>query len=285
VAKHSNFTLESDGDSFERQWCTLVLDQFLSYERFWHDHVVPLSFRPRQPDNQFIRPSAPSHLVALADASYAVFYHLAHCHAYEQRLLFRKDPLDFPRPTECLYCFFAHAHSAHEALLHFCEAVNRALAHYDHVEVFRIARDPGQGRHPHRLSGSTPPDEECAPVAIDTYQRLQSMLASYRNLLIHEKPIFMQNLWLPKAAKLDRYSGLAAIGLMVKDPDCLRRDYRPVGDAMQELISLVKSVAEMVFALGTCALAKLGEDYVRDQDHWGDDHRLDRSKFERVRER
>jgi hypothetical protein len=279
------WTLPTHGDSFEREWAALVLDRFPAYEQFWRGHVVPLSFRPRQPDNQFIRPSLAPHLVALADASYAVFYHVAHVHAYEQRMLFRKDPHDFPRPTECLYCFFAHAHSAHEALLHFGQAVNRALGQYGHEEVFDIERDAQLGRHPHRLRGSTSPDGNCPPLDVAAYQRLQTTLSAYRNLLIHEKPIFMQNLWLPQKAKLDEYAGLGAIGKLVKDPDALRRDYREVGEAMQEVIALVKEVADMVFALATCALDGLGDDYGKDQGYWGDDRKLDRGRFERVRER
>lgn len=278
------FTLPTHGDSFEREWSDHVLHEFPAYQTFWQHHVVPLSFRPRQPDNQFIRPSLAPHLVALADTSYAVFYHLAHAHAYEQRMLFRKDPLDFPRPTECLYCFFAHAHSGHEALLHFAEAVNRALAHYEAGAVFEVARDHQHGRHPHRLIGSSTV-AGCEPVDLDTYNRLQTTLSAYRNLLIHEKPIFMQNQWLPTTAKLDEYSGLTAIGKVVRDPDCLRRDYREVGDALQEIIGLVKQVAEMVFTVGACALGELGEAYAKDQAHWADDHKLDRAKFEKVRER
>lgn len=283
--RDDTWSLLTQGDSFEREWSAFVMDQFPAYEQFWRRHVVPLSFRPRQPDNQFIRPSLAPHLVGLADASYAVFYHVAHVHAYEQRMLFRKHPQDFPRPTECLYCFFTHAHSAHEALLHFGQAVNRALAHYGQDEVFDIERDAQFGRHLQRLRGSTPPDGACPQVDLEVYQRLQSMLSAYRNLLIHEKPIFMQNLWLPRTAKLDEYAGLTAIGKIARDPDALRRDYREVREAMQEVIFLTKQVAEMVFALAICALDRLGDGYSKDQSHWGDDHRLDRSKFERIRER
>jgi hypothetical protein len=88
------WTLDTHGDSFEREWARHDLDDFPAFEEFWRKHLVPLSFRIREPENQFIRPSLPKHLVALADASYAVFYHVA------------------------------HGHSAHEALLHFCCAVN-----------------------------------------------------------------------------------------------------------------------------------------------------------------
>lgn len=191
---------------------------------------MPLSFRPREPENQFIRPSLAGHLVALADAAYAVFYHVAHVHAYDQRLLFRKDLHDFPRPTECLYCFFAHVHSAHEALLHFCDAVNRVRAHYDADAVFDLEYDPVRGRHPFGLKGSAAGLADCEPVDGAASQRMQSTLAAYRNLLIHEKPIFLQNMWLPRTSELEAYSGLTAIGRVVKDPDCLRRDFRPVGE-------------------------------------------------------
>ena len=242
-----HWTLDSHGDSFEREWARHVLDDFCAYEEFWRKHVVPLSFRIREPDNQFIRPSLPEHLVALADASYAVFYHVAHGHAYRERLEFRKDHQAFPRPTECLYCFFAHAHSAHEALLHFCCAVNRVLTQYGSAAPFEIKHD--QSRHPCRLAGCAPAPavEGCAPVDVAAYERLQSVLSSYRNLLIHEKPIFLQNAWLPRTGELDKYSGLTGIGEVAKDPDAIRRDYRPVGDALVEILGLVKQVAQMVF--------------------------------------
>lgn len=44
-------------------------------------------------------------------------------------------------------------------------------------------------------------------------------------------------------------------------------------------------MAEMVFGVASCELDLLGDDYAKDQSDWGDEHRLDRCKFERIRER
>ena len=282
MANPESWTLNEHGDSFERDWALHVLDGFPAYQEFWRRHVVPLSFRIKEPDNQFIRPSLPPHLVALADSSYAVFYHVAHGHAYLDRLQFRKDHQDFPRATECLYCFFTHAHSAHEALLHFCCAVNGVLARYEQSPLFEVQQD--KNGYPCRLAGCTPTVNECVPVDMDLCEQLQTRLSTYRNLLIHEKPIFLQNAWLPKTRELDKYSGLTGIGKIARDPDAIQRDYRPVGDALVEILGLVKLVAEMVFAASSCHLDGLeGTQYPRDQRRLGKDHKLTRRSFERVR--
>jgi hypothetical protein len=286
MTRDPDWNLPEHGDSFEREWARHVLGGFAAYGDFWRRHVVPLSFRPWQPDNPFIRPSLPPHLIDLADAGYAVFYHLAHVHAYEQRLVLRKDLRRFPRPTECLYCFFSHAYSAHEALLAACCAVNRVLEEYERPPLFGIEHGYQGRRHPLRLESCAPAVAGCPPLDLAAYQQMQRILSAYRNLLIHHKPIFLQNKWLPQARELDRYSGLTAIGRVVQDPDCIRRDFRPVAETLAEIRGQVEHVAEMIFGIALVHLDALaGTAYPRDQRRLGRDRKLTRAAFTRARER
>lgn len=59
MAGSESWILGEHGDSFERAWALHVLDRFPAYQGFWRKHVVPLNFRVKEPENQFIRPSLP----------------------------------------------------------------------------------------------------------------------------------------------------------------------------------------------------------------------------------
>jgi len=71
------WTLEQHGDRRERTWGKDVGRNFPRYEKFWREHVVPVTFRVLNPANLYMRPSVPVHLRRLGTAHYWIFYHLA----------------------------------------------------------------------------------------------------------------------------------------------------------------------------------------------------------------
>ncbi len=114
------YTLAEDGDSRERRWAEELLRGFESYETIWAAHIVPLTFRNREPDNHYLRPSVSKPLLNLADAADATFFQLSECHAWAHRMRKVLDALKskgeaaaWPLPdetgivpSEALYCFF-----------------------------------------------------------------------------------------------------------------------------------------------------------------------------------
>lgn len=279
-----DWRLATHGDSFEREWARHVLDGFPAYEEYWQRHVVPLSFREHEAENYFIRPSAPAHLVDLANAGYAVYYHVAHCHAYLDQICLRQDRTAFPRPTECLYCFFSHARSGVDALLYFCRATNNALKKYGRPPIFEV-KTVSQWLNPVRLEYSMPAVDGAVCPDTDPYHRLVEQLASYRNLLVHNKPIFLQSGWLPRPEFAAEYAGLTAIGKQAKDPSSLDAKFVPVGDKLVELLTLLKRFAQSLVLFATLHLDDLADtSYPRDQRKLAKgDHTLRLEHFKRAR--
>jgi len=279
-----DWRLADHGDSFEREWARHVLDGFPAYEDFWARHVVPLSFREREPENRFVRPSVPARLADLANAGYAAFYHVAHGHTYLDQLCLRKDYTTFPRPTECLYCFFSHARSGLDALLYLCRAVNNTLKEYDRAPIFEI-KTVSQWLNPVRLYYCTPRVPGAVNPDLDPYLQLTNQLASYRNLLVHNKPIFLQNDWLPKPEFAAEYAGLTAIGKLAKNPAAREQHFVPARDALTEMLQLLKQVAQSLVAFSTVHLDALADtSYPKDQRKPGKgDHKLTLKDFQRVR--
>ena len=72
----SAWHLAEHGDSRQRRWAPRVCSLCPAYEPFWQKHIVPLTFRPHDSRNYFVRPKQKKHLLALADTSYALFLHL-----------------------------------------------------------------------------------------------------------------------------------------------------------------------------------------------------------------
>src|SRR5438034_11813160 len=70
-------TLRQDGDGRERRWGEAVSRKFPRYERFWRQHVVPLTFRGLNRSNIYMRPSLALRLRKLGTSHYWIFYHLA----------------------------------------------------------------------------------------------------------------------------------------------------------------------------------------------------------------
>ncbi len=121
------FTLAADGDANEQQWTTSESSKlFPCYEDFWREHVVPLTFRPLNRDNIFMRPSVPSHLRALGTSHYWVFYNFARAGE-----VLGADR--FPSVGR-LYDFYAHlasvSSSNNSMLASFLDAAREVLAHY-----------------------------------------------------------------------------------------------------------------------------------------------------------
>lgn len=160
------FTLAEDGDANEQQWASSEFSKlFPSYEDFWREHVVPLSFRSLNRDNIFMRPSVPPRLRALGTAHYWVFYNLE-----SAREVLSADR--FPSVGR-LYDFYAHLASVSSAnntmLAEFLNAVRDVLTDYG---------GKPRGTKKDRLSGY--PDTTVKPL-----KAADQRVDTYRNWLQH----------------------------------------------------------------------------------------------------
>ena len=59
----SSWKLSVHGDSRQRKWAEMVCQLCPDYEPFWQRHIVPLTFRPHDKDNYFVRPKQKKHLL------------------------------------------------------------------------------------------------------------------------------------------------------------------------------------------------------------------------------
>jgi hypothetical protein len=103
------FTLEEDGDPYERLWWHFLEKDFPEWGRFWAHHIVPLTnriddrFKARDRAKLFTRNDKriDKRIEALAMANYSVFYYLARSCAIvsSEPHLFTEDAFIFLRAT------------------------------------------------------------------------------------------------------------------------------------------------------------------------------------------
>lgn len=75
-----SWTLEADGDQFERDHHASILPHFPQYETFWRIHVVPITFRVVDRGVLYVRSGVPLELQEMATAHYSVFLRLVFAH-------------------------------------------------------------------------------------------------------------------------------------------------------------------------------------------------------------
>jgi hypothetical protein len=217
-------TLKSDGDRFEKRWQKEIVPLIPEFEEFWRRNIVPLTFRTADEPlrSRFLRPSQKGFFVDYADANYAAFYHLALCFHWLEKISDHADNESYDTETalwgsEAVYCFFSHAVSAYDASANFCRAVNRVAEKFAHPRVFNVEDDK---KKPLMIYGLENGDD------FDELSDLIRELRSYRNILVHERVVFLQNGYLPSPRLMKvgserdllwQRAGLAVIGLFARD--------------------------------------------------------------------
>jgi hypothetical protein len=261
LANHQPYTLAEDGDSRERRWAHEILPDFGSYETIWSAHLVPLTFRIRDPENHYIRPSVSKHLLDLADAAYATFFHLTECHAWAHRMKKILKALEAKAgwpirdkteivPSEAFYCFFSHAHSMLDSSMDFAEAVNEIIAKYRErgARVFTFKTSSYGFK---RLAGWNEPQSEKA------YQELTQTVTRYRNALVHRKPVFVLTRRMPQQEYITRWSGLAAICKAAQNRKEFFSQSERVSERLDLLLTQMRTAMEGVWAAAATALNPL----------------------------
>jgi hypothetical protein len=261
LTNQQSYTLAKDGDSRERRWANEIRADFGSYERFWRAHLVPLTFRKEEPENYYFRPSVSKHLLDLADAAYATFFHLTECHAWACRMNKILEALETKAgrpiqdkteivPTEALYCFFSHAHSMLDSSMYFAEAVNEIIAKYRErgAKVFTFKTSSYGFK---RLVGWNEPQSEKA------YQELTQTVTRYRNALVHRKPVFVLTRRMPKQEYIARWSGLAAICKAAQNRKEVFSQSERVSERLDPLLTQMRTAMEGVWAAAAAALDPL----------------------------
>lgn len=254
---------------------------------FWQRHIVPLTFRAYNPENYFLRPGVARPLLDLANAHYAVAHHLGYCLEWVGRVRAIKSRRkqgrrEFPTSTEAVYAFFAHAMSAVDASLWLVCRANDVLDRYGRGQAcrprFSNTRCWGKQfpiglRQDHR-----------AP-CLDPFFQLNKVLKPYRNLLLHETPVFIHNDRMPKDSAFSGYAGLAGIGMLARDPGAFPRDFEEVEHRLTELVALLGRGLTPVWCRVLNALDSIADPrYHRDQLALAAaDKKLKLADFERVR--
>lgn len=223
--------LATSGDQFEKKWEGEIVPLVPEYEEFWNDHVVPLTFRDAEEPNRskYLRPGLKGVFIDYADTSYAAFFHLAFCFHWLDQI--RSHSTEKPYDTnaalwgsESVYCFYSHAISAHDAAANFCRSVNRVADYCSSCRVFDVEDDPRKPLFVFGLEGGERLDDLCS---------LVEEIRSYRNIVVHERIVFLQNGYLPSPERLPKRhekdkrwqkAGLAVIGLFARDYDKWKSD-------------------------------------------------------------
>jgi hypothetical protein len=261
LTNQQSYTLAKDGDSRERRWANEIRADFGSYEAFWLAHVVPLTFRIKDPKNPYIRPSVSKHLLDLADAAYATFFHLTECHAWAHRMKRILKALEAKGgwpiqdmtqivPSEALYCFFSHAHSMLDSSMYFGKAVNEIISKY-RGRGARIFTFKTTSKGFNRLVGWSEPQSEKA------YQELTDTVTGYRNALVHRKPVFVLTRRMPQQGYIDRWSGLTAISRAVQDRNGFFSQSEWVSERLDRLLAKMRPAMEGIWAAAAAALEPL----------------------------
>jgi len=255
----TTYHLSDHGDSRQRKWAKRILSHWPHYETLWQHYIVPLTFQIKEPGNYFIRPSIAPEFEDLADTQYAVFFHLAQMHEWCV-LMDNRGDAKYLGATEALYAFFSHGTSMLDATVSFAAAVDAVIACYDGTPRFGIEVD----------RWGNPVLGDAWGMAGDraNWHGLVDRIKAYRNLLVHRRPVFMQNAYVPKAAWVDAMSGLTAVSRLALEPDLLETRYEPVVPMMRSLLEGAGVALDGVWAaavggLGALDQAELGADLTR----------------------
>ena len=244
----SSYSLAEHGDSRQRACASQMARLWPSYELFWRSHLVPLTFRPYQAGNYFIRPTQTRVLLRLADSSYAAFFHFAGCLDWRDDLP-RGNTQGKRRSSECLYCFFSHAGSLLDAVVEFCDAVNAVLRHYRADEAFHVFRDADSGFK--RLG----PDR--ASLEQREFRTLSERLKPYRNFLVHSRPVLVQNDYMPRVQSIREMTGLTVISQVARKGALLDEHFEPIEPTLDDLLQAMGAVLDLVWARGERALQEI----------------------------
>jgi len=271
-SRFAEVLLAYHGDTTERELARRVLPDIPAYEEFWREFIVPLSFRtPEDPWFYFIRPTQHRSPLKLADASYGCLFHLVACHDWVDRLADMSHESRHAT-TAGLFCLFGHAGAMLYAANTLAKAVNEALD-YDR-KVGNLPTDhsmPSFKLEPQGKSGQLWAVPCCPLSRLGPFADLCTAVRDYRNSLVHEKLLFVQNGLLPKAhheghqttgSHLDWFSGLAAMGRAARSHLILRECFEPVGAILPRLALQMRQGLNSVWA---SALTFLGP--IRDRYH------------------
>jgi hypothetical protein len=239
--KMSTYSLARDGDGRESRWAPTLTKGCPSYEAFWKTHIVPLTFRIYRPENNLVRPEIAGHLVDLADGSYSSMFHLTQCHLYGQT----RGPIT----TENLYCFFSHGTSLMDALTYFAAAVSTLTRHHGAREPFSVKMsEDDQPPRPRFIQWWVDRD------AYVRYQRVGRELRRYRNVMVHQRPVFIQKGQIPKYDSLDAWCGLSAKARIDRDPAVLGQHFEPASETFARILAAVGAVLNSVFTVASDSL-------------------------------
>lgn len=224
----TDYELAVHGDSRQRRWAKRIGAHFPHYEEVWRHYVVPLTFQVVEPGNYFVRPTIDPLFEDLADTQYAVYFHLAQMHEWRVHMDNRGEA-KYVGGTEALYVFFSHGTSMLDATLSFAAAVDAVVEAFGGEAAFDVERD--EYDHPVTLGDDWGMAGDRA-----NWHGLRNRIRDYRNLLVHHRPVFMQNDFVPRVEYLEAMSGLTAVSRVAREPELLDERYEPVVPMMTSLL-------------------------------------------------
>jgi hypothetical protein len=271
-------SLLTHGDSFEidSPWTRGILQNFPAFDRFWAAHIVPLTRRDEVPPSNLVRPNPKPEFNWMADANYAVFYHLTYAHFWTDRVL-GSERHETPNPTEGLYCYFSHLFSLIESTKWFALRVNQLTYTYEGANrPFDVSPnfDKHTGEHRTPTLRGRANGERFAD-----FDGVCHTWRPYRNFLVHNGLVFVEGGRIPTLPALPNYSGLTAITKVAAGEGSMNRDFEP---ASVRLPALNREVTAAINPIWECALRALDELKRQRRIEYSDEQRAVETWYEKV---
>jgi hypothetical protein len=167
----------------------------------------------------------------------------------------------------------------------FASNVNASLRRYDQWPAFKLEN----------LGGDDWVTSCCSRSRLGLYDDLTKDVRAYRNSLVHEKLLYIQNGLLPKVrhencqyakpSHLLALSGLAAIGTVTRNQRILRQCFERLDHMISQLLVRMRYGLNAVWGVANSRMTDVRERYHADNARWDPrDEALTEDDFRAVRE-
>ena len=206
-----NWNLADHGDGREQRLWPLLATEIPAYETFWKLYVVPQTFRIRDREIKYVRPSA--RWPELADYNYAAFSHVGGT----KKVLEQDERLE---ESESIYAFASRLYSATEATQALVKESTKVMGKYGGAEIPRVERWFDVGK---------------ATDAWSTFLDVEERIGEYRNPHVHQVEIVRVGNKLPKREYLAGYKNLSALASAIASPEIVAEQFAPTVEILTGL--------------------------------------------------
>lgn len=129
-----SFNLKDHGDTYERKWGEIIIENFPNYETLWSKHTAPLTCRIHEPKNIYMRIEVNDVLRKFGSSSWGIFVELSEAHKLLNEGKLQTEFIQFGEFISHIYkCLGNYLDS-------FIRDTNKVLEHYNRVAIQRETR-------------------------------------------------------------------------------------------------------------------------------------------------